>query len=942
MSKSKAIIIPVVFVVVSLILVFVGFSELNILSYFDISDFIGVNSGVPADFKSNDKILDELKQQYLSADTSKKFSDDMNAIWIDINEDISTEATEGTDAVKYCIYSDVDYYRNFAPDTYFIKPDIEGEYSELKEPDGSQYDILAYLLYYVRDVGCSAILIADDSVLLDNNGKVHTRLLEKYLSEYKFDGVLISVDASYSHQMYSECARVVNEFMHENYRDLSIGIEIHSDFESVFADNYVTEVFQNKLVDFGYVDIGTTSGNEEYPFQSVALWWNYFSEYYNIPLYCEYRLDKIFSSEGDWSFSNEINNQMKAMYFCGYFDGGCFYNSSQLKNKKALARELAIFINDVAESNNDNFEVNSLALSGRNVQFSGTAADNNSLFCNDNPIKVTEGVFDYSTILEAGLNDFRFFSNGAYYTYSIYDNSPLFAGYPDEAQVRLDADMCVSAFAICPDNSVVFAVVNGEYFELPVVEGYDSGVKGCAYYSAEISFYGKEIYSNDLQLICFSSNRYDIVDCGSIQYELSEESDLPSNGVEAAFSPYSDNGLGTSLMCITKDDNTEIISEADDYDTYHPYNSSLAKGTIDYVEKINVSDGGYLRYELRSGLNIYGTDAVLISEGYNLPLNKVTLTERIINDTGTSFTFDLQWLAPVTVTIKDLEYKSGYQGFAYNIEAFDAEYIDINFYYSDQFMLAQQMLLENDPLFSSYELYADETNSSLIVRMYLREKGKFYGYDITSDEEGNVKIVFNCFADKSLSGKVVMLDAGHGGISMVGTALNDNSVSESQITLGIATSAKRYLEQMGATVIMTRVMDTSLTLSERTYMCETVNPDIFVSIHCDGADDISESGTHTFYYTPFSYNLAQSIHSSIVSAYTNRIYLPADENFASVDRKIKFYPFYVTRVDNCPSVLVETGFLTNYIEGYVLANPTNQDIVGNAVATGISNYFAGL
>ena len=85
--------------------------------------------------------------------------------------------------------------------------------------------------------------------------------------------------------------------------------------------------------------------------------------------------------------------------------------------------------------------------------------------------------------------------------------------------------------------------------------------------------------------------------------------------------------------------------------------------------------------------------------------------------------------------------------------------------------------------------------------------------------------------------------------------------------------------------------------------------------------------------------MAASIHNRLVDIYSESIYVESDENYKNIDRKIKFYPFYVTRVDNCPSVLVETGFLTNYVESHVLANPVNQDYIGRAIADGINDYF---
>jgi N-acetylmuramoyl-L-alanine amidase len=73
--------------------------------------------------------------------------------------------------------------------------------------------------------------------------------------------------------------------------------------------------------------------------------------------------------------------------------------------------------------------------------------------------------------------------------------------------------------------------------------------------------------------------------------------------------------------------------------------------------------------------------------------------------------------------------------------------------------------------------------------------------------------------------------------------------------------------------------------------------------------------------------------------YKTKIYSSGDPNYAKVDKKIKFYPFYVTRMDNCPSVLVETGFLTNPTEGNLLSQDNTQYWLASGIFNGIEAYF---
>ena len=114
----------------------------------------------------------------------------------------------------------------------------------------------------------------------------------------------------------------------------------------------------------------------------------------------------------------------------------------------------------------------------------------------------------------------------------------------------------------------------------------------------------------------------------------------------------------------------------------------------------------------------------------------------------------------------------------------------------------------------------------------------------------------------------------------------------------------------------------------------------FVSIHCDGTDNIADAGTHTFYFRPYSQPLANAINTSLTSVYQTYIYVPTDTNYAKVDKSIKFYPFFVTRLNHCPSVLVETGFMTNPVEGQILASDNAQYWIAKGISDGVEAYFA--
>lgn len=391
-------------------------------------------------------------------------------------------------------------------------------------------------------------------------------------------------------------------------------------------------------------------------------------------------------------------------------------------------------------------------------------------------------------------------------------------------------------------------------------------------------------------------------------------------------------------MCRIINDDTEQLGPVGAYDTYQPNLSTLCEGTLDYIDKMTVSQEGYIRYDLRSGISVYGVNCELINNAFVMPSNSVKVTGVAETASSTDLHFDTDWLVPVTLRESPLSYHKGYLNYSFNVDSYNAEYVDIIFNYTDKFYNQAQLVFAQDSPFSHTELYSG-SKGELILRLYLRQKGHFYGFDIHKDEDSGLVVSFKKHSTGDLTGKIIMLDPGHGGLAMTGTALSDETICEAQVTLKIAQKAQQMLAAQGATVILTRNLDTALDLDARCRLLSQYDPDIFVSIHCDGSDNESDSGTHTFYFRSYSHPLANAINTALVSSYTNYIYHPGDTNYSAVNRGIKYYPFYVTRLNQCPSVLVETGFMTNFVEGNILANDNAQYWIAQGIASGITTYF---
>ena len=402
-------------------------------------------------------------------------------------------------------------------------------------------------------------------------------------------------------------------------------------------------------------------------------------------------------------------------------------------------------------------------------------------------------------------------------------------------------------------------------------------------------------------------------------------------------SPYTDNGKGRALMCRVDSDRAQSVAVAGDYDTFRPQNSDLPGGTLDYVRAITYDEEG-MRYELESGLNVYASNCTLLTNAYAMPVNHIACVESDDDDARyTKLVFSTDWFVPVNISCLPQEYAKGYMSFSYNIAAFTADHLEVTFHHTDSVSGIDSLSFGDSSVVTGCETVKNDENST-VLRLPLRNAGCFYGAYISFDVNGNIVLTIKK-RPVSLTSAKVMLDPGHGGVYMTGTALNDQSLSEKEVTLDLAKKVASMLRAQGVEVRMTREADFSLTLWERRQMCREYDPDVFVSIHCDGVDDMGKSGTHSFYFKSYSQPLAASVHSKLVDVYSNVIYTSIDKNYDQIDKSIKYYPFYVTRVDNCPSILVESGFMSNDFEGKILADENCRNWIADAITAGIVAYL---
>lgn len=220
---------------------------------------------------------------------------------------------------------------------------------------------------------------------------------------------------------------------------------------------------------------------------------------------------------------------------------------------------------------------------------------------------------------------------------------------------------------------------------------------------------------------------------------------------------------------------------------------------------------------------------------------------------------------------------------------------------------------------------------------------------------------------------VVVIDAGHGGVDP--GAVGRGDIYEKTITLAIAKKLRDQLKRSGQyTVIMTREDDRFLKLYQRVAIARQHEGDLFMSIHADSirksnvrgasvytlSDKASDEQTARLAARENKADLIGGVDLGIEDKDVANILLDLvrrdtmnQSNFFAgslvsafeqagihlLERPHRSAGFAVLKAPDIPSVLVETGFVSNSREARMLTRSDYQDKIAATLKDGIDRYF---
>jgi N-acetylmuramoyl-L-alanine amidase len=241
-----------------------------------------------------------------------------------------------------------------------------------------------------------------------------------------------------------------------------------------------------------------------------------------------------------------------------------------------------------------------------------------------------------------------------------------------------------------------------------------------------------------------------------------------------------------------------------------------------------------------------------------------------------------------------------------------------------------------------------------------------------------ISIKFQCVAD--VPGKkdtyVIVIDPGHGGNDP--GAIGSFSY-EKNITLAIALKTGEYIEQnlKNVKVVYTRKTDEFVDLYVRSDIANKNNADLFISIHANSNNIHNAYGTETYvmgpskdqanldvaikenqvillendYSTRYQGFDPKSPESYIMFTLRQNIYLKQSTELASMiqtqyknqigrfDRGVKQAGFWVLYKTTMPSVLTETGFISNPTEEKYINSKEGQDNIAASIFRACKEYI---
>lgn len=728
-----------------------------------------------------------------------------------------------------------------------------------------------------------------------------------------------------------------------------------------------------KFIAEGYADFCVVNAygsltSSSVPFEKVAGWWNNLSEQYGITMYIAHFNEYQGSVKEGWAADDQILRQLALAKELTAFGGSIFHSCEGLLTNTALTKNITKFYGDDININALFEELRMQSPSQLSfvtyepyADFMGTFDENFEVLFNGKIVTLNSaGNFYFEEPLDIGMNTFTIEHKGKVFRYRIERKidtiKSLDPSIASGKSLSVTGETKLEISCTAYKGATVTASLNGKTVTLKESEGQQDSDINSSYtrfvgtYTVPEGIISKEQNLGTIQVTSSYAGYTQTLFGASVKVLALPE---PPKEINTSLGDQNSAGsgevVGTMDPVHTDSENVQYIKVIKNYTTVYngatagsiptPDYAQLPAGTLDYLLAYS---GDYCITE--SGKRFKKIDVTVFDD---TGLDKNAL---LVKSSGTSggssyFKIELDHKISYNIDFVGLNYFGGGDG-EFNLTDFTATHVYITF---DNITSVTKLPdFTNNYVFSAgkWETVTVDGVPKFRMVLTLRQPKVYAGCGAYYNTDGDLMLTFG-ITTNTLSGMTIVIDPGHGycddedsnGIGLGNFHFDPGAVGfirEYDANLGIAKELESQLKALGANVIRIKTETDKVNTRQRPNYGREFGCDMYISIHANKiAGNPTVRGTEVYYFTPYSQPLAAAISSQIAGYFSSSVY----SDGANKNRGAKYSYFKMTLQQDFPSIMIETGFVSNEEEALALADPEHQKNIAAAIINGIKSYI---
>ena len=185
---------------------------------------------------------------------------------------------------------------------------------------------------------------------------------------------------------------------------------------------------------------------------------------------------------------------------------------------------------------------------------------------------------------------------------------------------------------------------------------------------------------------------------------------------------------------------------------------------------------------------------------------------------------------------------------------------------------------------------------------------------------------YNLYVNERKNKKIIVIDAGHGGIDF--GAIRDD-LNEKNLISEITNKIKAMYSDSEVSIHFTRTDDEFIDLKNRTNLINAIKPDLVISLHINNNKNTDTNGFEIFITDKIDFLDKNKILAEKLSSKLSKTQLK--------NRGLKTAPFHILKNSSCPSLMVELGFISNENDRKFIASEKGQTEIAEIILEFVSD-----